>query len=551
MRRALIAIGLVAIFAGGSSASAAAQAPDTTGNLIVLLARNKARAASANRAVHAQITRAGARLAGESVPQIGLITVRPPAGTSPADMAAQLRLIPGVASVQPERKYTLRLVPNDPALTAPNPNSGVLQWTLKSEDFYNAWSITKGDGALVGVIDTGIDTSHPDLSSKIAALIDKQTPGNSTGPANTDQVGHGTHVSSLACAATGNGFGMAGAGYDCRLVVEKSDLTESSIDAAIVDATNRGVQAINMSFGSQGTTSAPDSEVRALQYAASHNVVLVAAAADTPDTEQGDPANVLQPAGSGPDITAGLGIDVTAAQWGGTKASFAGYGSEISMAAYGAFLPDNVAVVGGPPPGIFGAFPSNPTQLEGVPELCGCRATFRGANDWAYLQGTSMAAPQVAAVAAMMRTLNPFATLAEVLRTLKQTAQRPRGAGWNQELGWGILDAGAALEAIRRVDHQPPTARVLVPHVEHRQTFRIRLRGHDAIYSNLIPSGIAYFEVFVRVDGGRQRLLERTSRHVIRFHGRHGRRYTFSVIAVDRAGNRQAHAASAHTRVAR
>jgi hypothetical protein len=53
-----------------------------------------------------------------------------------------------------------------------------------------------------------------------------------------------------------------------------------------------------------------------------------------------------------------------------------------------------------------------------------------------------MAAPQVAAVGAMMRALNPFASLREILRTLKQTAQRPPGTAWTDDLGWGILDAG-------------------------------------------------------------------------------------------------------------
>ncbi len=47
-----------------------------------------------------------------------------------------------------------------------------------------------------------------------------------------------------------------------------------------------------------------------------------------------------------------------------------------------------------------------------------------------------------------MRTLNPYATLTDVLTTLKRTAQRPAGAGWSPDLGWGILNAGAALDAI-------------------------------------------------------------------------------------------------------
>ena len=87
------------------------------------------------------------------------------------------------------------------------------------EGFPQAWDVTHGDSALVGVIDTGIDASHPDLAGKIAAAEDFDSdPGD--GPATTDESGHGTHVASLACAATGNGVGIAGAGYGCRLVVE-------------------------------------------------------------------------------------------------------------------------------------------------------------------------------------------------------------------------------------------------------------------------------------------------------------------------------------------
>ncbi len=164
---------------------------------------------------------------------------------------------------------------------------------------------------------------------------------------------------------------MAGAGYNCRLVIEKSDFSDTSIAAAIVDATNRGAQAINMSFGPSVPTTAPapEAEVRALQYAAAHKVVLVAAAADFPGSEQGDPANVLQPAGTGPDINAGLGLDVTVADFTGRRAGFAGYGSEISLAAYGAVDPgDDVGLRGqGPAPGIFGAFPAGPTEMEAFP----------------------------------------------------------------------------------------------------------------------------------------------------------------------------------------
>ena len=452
----------VAVLWTALTTGAAAAAPATTGNLVVLLSPGRASTAAGRDSVQRAAAAAGALPAGHSVPEIGLITVRPAPGVAPAALAAALRSMPSVASVELERRYVPRVVPNDPALTAAESSSGVVQWALEREDLYRAWDISKGQGSLVGVVDSGIDATHPDLQSKIAAAVDQQDPANSTGPASTDQLGHGTHVASLACADTGNGIGMAGAGYDCRLVVEKTDFTDSSIAAAIVDATNRHVEAINMSFGPETPTptAAPESEVRALDYAAAHKVVLVAAAADSPGAEQGDPANVLQPAGTGANLSQGIGLDVTAADFEGQRASFAGYGSEISLAAFGALNPDASTLPGvGPPPGIFGAFPANFTQLEGLPEPCACRASFEGSDRYAYLEGTSMAAPQVAAVGAMMRVLNPYASLADILRTLKQTAARPRGH--RVELGPGLGDSRRGRSA--RFDQAPRSARPRLP----------------------------------------------------------------------------------------
>ena len=554
------------VLSGGGVAAAATSPPagpttvtpagpttvTTTGNLLVLLDRHRASTA----AVRAAVARTGAQAAGRSVPEIGLITVKPSAGESLTALALRLRGLPDVASVQVEHRYVPRLVPNDPALTTANPNSGTVQWTLGKEGFYDAWNITRGDGARVGVIDTGIDGTHPDLKTKIQAAVDQRGGSDVRGSAMTDEIGHGTHVASLACAATGNGIGMAGAGYDCKLLIEKSDFSDSSIAASIVDAANRNVGALNMSFGpAPGSTQtpAPDSEVRALDYAAARKVVLVAAAADELTTEQGDPANVVQPAGTGPTLTAGIGLDVTAADYSGHRASFAGYGNEISLAAYGALEPDQTGLlgIGGPEPGIFGAFPANATDIEGLPSPCGCRTTFGGSSAYAYLQGTSMAAPQVTAVAAMMRNLNPDATLVDVLTTLKRTATRPAGVGWTSDVGWGILNANAALEAIRRVDRLAPVSKLSSPTVASRTRFVVRWSGHDQTRPELIPSGIARYEVYVRTNGSRPRLIAKTTRHSLTFRGRDGFRYVFFSVAVDRAGNRERRSLNVTTRVAR
>jgi hypothetical protein len=551
MRRAALLIAVLLTAAGGARASpaeAAGPAPTETGNLLVLLDQTIP-SGTLTRDVEDGVGRLHVQLVGKSVPEIGLITVRPPAGTSPAAFAAVLRRLPGIAAVEPEHRYVPRLVPDDPALRALDPSNALpWQWYLAREGFYAAWNVARGHGALIAVIDTGIDGTHPDLRPKIASAINQQSPSDSTGPADTDQVGHGTDVASLACADTNTDLGMAAAGYDCRMLIEKTDFSDSSVAASIVDATNRHVKAINMSFGPSMPTSAPapPSEVRALRYAARHKVVLVAAAADSPGTNQGDPADVLQPAGTGPDLSQGIGLDVTAAQYNGTRAPFAGSGSEISLAAYGAFRPGSGTFhpCYGTRAGIFGAFPANHAQLEQFPPSA-CRVDFEGDDRYATIAGTSMAAPQVAAVGAMMRVLNPYASLADILRIIKRTARRPRHVGWRRNLGWGILDASAALQAIRRVDRLAPVSHLLARRVSRRRAFVLTWTGHDQRRPELIPSGIAHFDLYVSVDGGRRQLIARTWRHRFTFTGLPGHRYTFFLFAVDHAGNRQLHASRA------
>lgn len=223
MRRIQVFCGLLLALLCGTAATPAlalatgAQSSETTGNLLILLDRSRAQAAAGQTAVDAAIARLGARRAGFSVPQIGLITVRPPLGIGLAAFARMLGGLPGVASVQAEHRFVPRFVPNNPALTTSNHYSGVVEWELAREGFYKAWDISKGDGAVVGVIDTGIDAQHPQLSPKISVAIDQQAPSNARGTARTDEIGHGTHVASLACADTNHGIGMAGAGFKLQV----------------------------------------------------------------------------------------------------------------------------------------------------------------------------------------------------------------------------------------------------------------------------------------------------------------------------------------------
>lgn len=550
----LVALAAIAALPAGASAGS------VTGRVLILLHRGSGPRAQAA-GVRAFLARSGARPAGPTVPQIGLVTVRRPRGVSLARLAARLRRDPAVRSVQAEHRASLRVVPNDPAFGAQDPQAGAgtsVQWNLAREGFPAAWDISRGDGATVGVIDTGIDAAHHELTAKIAASGDHDdNPGD--GPATTDEVGHGTHVASLACANTADGTGMAGAGYNCRLVVEKSDLTDASIAASIVEATDRGSEAINMSFGDEGGRPPVQAVVDAIHYAYDRKVVLVAAASDEDVEEQGSPANVLQPTGTGPALEQGLGLVVTAADFTDARATFGsdpagqplrpGRGAQISLAAYGAYGPSG-------PTGIFGAFPAGTTLIETGTvdppsgQCLDCRTSFNGDTRYAYLAGTSMSTPQVAAAAALVRHLNGDLTIRQILTILKQSSRQPAGSGWTPELGWGILDAGAALDAARRVDVRAPVSRLRAPRRSRRAVVRLRWSGSDPAPPGLVPSGIARYQVYA-VSSGRTRRIASTRRRSMRFRGRPGRRYRFYSVAIDAAGNRELHPRRASTRILR
>jgi serine protease len=543
----LLTLGLVVVPAARADAPA-------TGRLLVTL-----RAGAEH---HAQVSAAAlaassdGRPAGYSVPQIRLVTLRPRAGQSLRALAARLRADGRVATVQVEHRARLRFDPNDPALTslesAPGTAPGTpVEWWAARSGFPQAWGVSTGAGATVAVIDTGAETTHPELADRVAGAISFDP---NSGSPTVDTVGHGTHVASLACGAGNNAIGLAGAGLRCRLLVIKSDFSDSSVAKSIVWAVDHGADAINMSFGTDPGPQ-PSQAVRdAVAYAVQHNVVMAAAAADSAIAEQGYPADLLQPSGTGSKLDANTGLSVTAADASDHRAPFAGEGSQISIAAYGTYD----AAPGKGPPGIFGAFTALPNDLEtgsvGLPPRppCGCRTTFAGDPRYAYVQGTSMATPMVAATGALMRHLNPDLTSDEIVLVIKQTARRPPGTAWTPDLGWGILDAGAALTRAASLDRRAPKSRVrTLPARTSSRTITVRWLGSDPAPAGGRSSGVSRYELWRSTDGARFRKLlttKQTSKHVTL---RSGGRYQFYTVAIDHAGNREAAPARADARIAR
>ncbi len=529
----LLAVGVFLCAATSASAGARKATPtgvksERTGNLLVQVDRGASSRATTN-----VLRGLGARTAGAQVPQVGLVTMRPLAGQTLAATAAILRKLPWVKSVTPERRHEMRFVPNDPTLTTPESGSvfpgTVKEWWAARLNLFSGWDVTRGSGAKVAVIDSGIDGNHPEFAGKIVAGFDNDI--RPTGPANFDANGHGTHVSSLACAAGNNAVGVVGSGLNCGLIVMKTDFSDSSITRSLVQATDAGANAINMSFGTDGTTLPPPVLVEAMKYAFAKGVVLVAAAANQPIEEQGDPANVLQPTGTGPDINFNNGLSVTSADVTATRTGFAGRGTQISLAAHGNYHP----TLG--PNGILGAWPANLTEIDVEP--CNCRTALNGDNRYAYLAGTSMATPQVAGVAAVVAHLNPDLPASEVVKILKLTASRAPGSGWNPELGWGIVNLGAAVAAARVIDRAAPASKVKGPKKTRRTRLTLKWSGKDRKRPGLTPSGIKRYEIFRSVNGGRYKRIAKTARNKKRIKLTRGKRYRFYSVAIDKAGNRE------------
>jgi subtilisin family serine protease len=248
-----------------------------------------------------------------------------------------------------------------------------------------------------------------------------------------DDLGHGTFVASLAAGSVENGIGISGFGGDAKLLVVQaidSDGFVTDVDeaAAIVYAVKHGARIVNLSLGGPETSPI---ERRAIRWAAKRGVLIVASAGN--GYEEGNaaeyPAALLQPLGS--RGRGGIGLAVGATQLDGTRAPFSNTGSYLSLAAPG----------------------SNVFAAESA-DSAWPRADLPWASPgyYGWASGTSFSAPLVAGAAALVWGADPDLSAAQVAGILKQSAS---GNGWNPQLGWGRLDAGAAVElAIRTAPSQ-------------------------------------------------------------------------------------------------
>jgi subtilisin family serine protease len=305
------------------------------------------------------------------------------------------------------------------------------QWQLKELNSRDAWRLSSGDGVVVAVIDSGVDGIHPDLTGQVLPGLDLVEPG---GNGWKDQVGHGTTVGALIAGRNDDSNGVVGLAPKTRILpIRVLDKDNKYDDPAVVAkgihwAVDHGATVVNLSLGGHLRS---DVMAEALRYAASRDVVVVAC---TGNVVEGDKyrevwypareAGVVAVAGldDEPDEkTSGTNSDNNRR---GNRSGGNGGGSDDDSLWSGS-LTGPQTVLTAPAVNLLGARPGGYWRV----------------------QGTSFAAPLVAATAALIRAKYPSLSAANVINRMIHTARDLGSSGRDDKYGYGEVDPSAALKA--------------------------------------------------------------------------------------------------------
>lgn len=370
---------------------------------------------------------------------LGLYVAGFDSATDPVAVAAAYDAEPGVIYAEPNYYVYASGKLVEPLAFRPNDPYFNLQWNMTAIQAPQAWDISGGQGILVAVLDSGIAYEDfdgyqqaPDLSS--TSFVPGYDFLNNDSHANDDG-GHGTHVAGTIAQSTDNGVGVAGVAFGATLMPIKvlDSRGQGSFDAlaqGIMYAADQGARVINLSLSSRKSSQLL---ADAIAYAVGKGTLVVGAAGNSGGT-------VEYPAAYDGVLAVG------SVEFEQDRARYSNFGPQVDVVAPGG---DTAADRNG----------------DGYPDGI-LQQTFKGndATNFAlyYLEGTSMAAPHVSGLAAMLFALNPTATADQVRHTIQSTALDLGPSGRDNDYGYGLVQAASALAAMAGTV-PPPTPTPPVP----------------------------------------------------------------------------------------
>ncbi|MFI1654621.1 S8 family serine peptidase [Streptomyces sp. NPDC020472] len=385
------------------------------------------------------------------------------------EVMAAFRADPSVASVEPDiRAYAMAVTPDD--------TDYAKQWDLFEPtggmNVPTAWDKTTGSGVTVAVIDTGY-AAHSDLASNVIAGYDfistsadardgngrdadakdegdwNATAGEcGTGSTASNSSWHGTHVAGTIAAVTNNTKGIAGIAYNAKIqpvrVLGKCGGSSSDIADAItwasggtvpgVPANPNPAKVINMSLGGASST-CPSVYQTAINGAVSRGTTVVVAAGNSNANASGfTPANC-----------SGV-ITVASTNRAGARSYYSNYGTIVDVAAPGGETRNATDTPG-----------TVTTPENAIYSTLNSGLTTQSTETYKPYQGTSMAAPHIAGLAALLKSAKSTLTPADIESAIKNTA-RPLPGACTGGCGTGIADAAKAVDSV--LNTTPPTGTV-------------------------------------------------------------------------------------------
>lgn len=350
------------------------------------------------------------------------------------------------------------------AALVPNDENYNLQWNLPLINLPQAWDVTTGNSdVIVAVIDTGILSGHPDIgNARLVAGFDFIRDPDAAGDGDgidadpTDPVDfHGTHVTGIVAAQTNNAIGVAGVAWNVRIMplrvlgamggtdydIEQAVSYAAGLpnDAETAEQTAARVAAgqvadvINMSLGGpSGTAVAP----AAYRQAREQGVIIVAAAGNDGSCGLSYPASLQ-----------GV-VSVSAVDRNKVITDYSNIGETVDVAAPGGTFSDGVYSTW--------AHDDSGTLIYG----------------YEYLQGTSMASPHVAGVAALMKAVNPGLTpeFFDSLLVSGELTQDLGTPGRDNAYGYGLIDASLAVQAATKDAQELNPTLMLSPSILYVET---------------------------------------------------------------------------------